>query len=214
MRKLFNQDLVDSIKSCLEEGCYGMNFFGLKINNQPECFATCLFDLCPSDIYVNFICCSNDNMLTSDWGSLSSNLADESFQGHKLAANLLIQVQHLGYRYGCEKHNVYLQALHDNCQLAGKWYFKMGFVHMPFLQLPSDFGVESYTDEKHQYICMKATDSIGLFVEDQSLYEKNKPFILPTVVKTPTLIQDAPEFTVDDMFKDTADSIHNTVRDI
>jgi hypothetical protein len=31
---------------------------------------------------------------------------------------------------------------------------------------------------------------------------------------TPTLIQDAPEFSVLNMFDDSADSVHNTVRDI
>jgi hypothetical protein len=179
MQKLFNKDSVKSIKSCVKEGCYGMNFFGMMTNNQPMCFATCLFDLYPSGVYINFICCSNEAISTQDWGSFSSVLSDESFQGHKLASNLLIQVQRLGYRFSCEKHQVYLQVLHDNRCLAEKWYFRIGFVPIPFSELPPDIEVENYTDAKHTYICMKATESIGTFLEDTSLYEKNEPFILP-----------------------------------
>eukprot|EP00957_Ditylum_brightwellii_P193737 14753321-Ditylum_brightwellii.AAC.1 len=84
--------------------------------------------------------------------------------------------------------------------------------------MPSDLNVEDFSTKKEKYVCMSTDESIGMYLDDNKLYEKNKPFILPQVreeaLKGETLTLDLGviAFMKDDLYKDYKSSVHNQCR--
>eukprot|EP00957_Ditylum_brightwellii_P164461 12520945-Ditylum_brightwellii.AAC.1 len=91
----------------------------------------------------------------------------------------------------------------------------MDFKPITHSSMPSDLDVEDFSTKKEKYVYMSTEESIGLYLDDNKLYEKNKPFILPqvrdeySVGETPTLDLDVIAFAKDDLYKDDKSSVHN-----
>eukprot|EP00957_Ditylum_brightwellii_P025165 1904608-Ditylum_brightwellii.AAC.1 len=91
----------------------------------------------------------------------------------------------------------------------------MVFKPIPYSSMPSDLNVEDFSTKIEKYVCMSTDESIGLYLKDNKLYEKNKLFILPQVRdesskgETLTLDVDVIAFMKDDLYKDDKSSVHN-----